>query len=125
MVETSRSVSYASWPAISNLVRVEGYGETPEANLAEFKPEGAGQPIGKMLSNIDTELVEYNITLDFDEYETFVTWYNSTIKSGTLPFTFFNPRVKVTETYTFVEAPSFRTLTYDLLVLSMKLRKMP
>lgn len=120
----SRSPSYSAWPAINAGALIEGYQEKPDRWVADFRPDDAA-PIGNELTRMDTDLISFDVELTFAEHATFLTFYNTTLVNGILPFTFTHPRTEATANFAFVDPPIVKAVLPLLLVISLSLRKMP
>lgn len=79
---------------------VDGYGETPETNLAAF-PLDVGSPKQRRRSSISQDVLACKLWLSSDEWEDFKTFFRVTLKDCTQQFTWTHPRTKVAATFQF------------------------
>lgn len=114
----------AAWPAINQYAQVNGYSETPDVNVASFTPE-VGPPKLRRRMSISTDVISFTTWMTATEYATFLTFYKTTIKDGTLPFTRTRPRTQATETFVFTSVPVATYIAYNEYAVTISIRNIP
>lgn len=101
------------------------YGEKMDTNVTEFQPD-VGPPKRRRRMSISTDLITFSLIMKNVEWESFKTFYRTTLADGTLPFTFPLGRTGVTGTYVFSgEAPAMQFVDWDLFEVSITMRNIP
>lgn len=91
----------AAWPVSVTQNCVRGsYREAPDENVARFQPEVGPSKMRRRMS-ISSKQIQFESVLSLAECATLDTFWRTTLKDGTLPFTRKNPRNGATETYIF------------------------
>jgi hypothetical protein len=105
------------WPSTVNQnVMQQGYSETPERNVISFKPE-VGRPILRRRTSLSQVLSTWTMWLSSAEWDTLLTFFQTTLSDGVTPFMFDSPRTGTTDTYLFEDVPkivSTTALTYEV-----------
>ncbi len=106
----------AAFPAtINQIVMQDGYSETPESNLIEFKPE-VGPPKLRRRMSTTQDILTITMWLTSDEWDILKSFYKTDLEDGTLPFTWIHPRAGAEAHFAFEGDPpkvtSIFALTY-------------
>jgi hypothetical protein len=120
-------VSIPDWPSgLPQAPLRSGYGEEPERNVAEDKPD-VGAPRGRARSLIESDRVEASFLLTGAELDLFWSFYEGTLQSGVRPFRLRDARLGEMRAFTFAAPPRARARTglHDRYELSASLRRMP
>jgi hypothetical protein len=98
----------AVWPVtLPQYVDSEGYQETIGRNIAVFEPDVDTIPMTSEVTTSAPDTIQRKMDVSLTELAVFKSFYKTTLKSGTLPFTFLDPVLAVTCTYYFTgDAPS-------------------
>jgi hypothetical protein len=85
-------MALAAFPStISQIVEQDGYGETPQADVAPYKPS-TGAPILRARSIVPQDLIPCLMWLSSPDYDTLLAFHATTLLDGTQPFTWVHPR---------------------------------
>ena len=117
----------AAWPSdVNQIAQTSTYSEAADLNVASFKPE-VGPPKLRRRMSISTDTLGFQLWVTSAEYASFLTFYRTTLKDGTLPFTFTHPRTKAVTSFVFAgdSAPKIEAMGADLFALSMTIRTLP
>ncbi|HXF88141.1 MAG TPA: hypothetical protein VNK48_07310 [Xanthobacteraceae bacterium] len=120
-------MSYPEWPAqLAAAPLREGYGEEPERNVAEWRPD-VGMPRGRPRSIIESDRIEAVFLLSGAELDLFWSFYDGALQSGVLPFVFRDARSGVMRTFVFAGAPRARARSgaQDCYELAVAMRRLP
>lgn len=116
-----------SWPiSLQQKLEVAGFekrlGSTTTSTDMDVGPAKLRQRLTK-----GTDIYTCQITLDFDEVDTFETFYKTTLGGGSLPFLFDDPFTEEEATFRFQPGttPSLRPLGGRKFTLSMSWEKLP
>ena len=77
---------------------------------------------------MSTDTLSLEMWMTFDQYASLLTFYRSTLKDGTLPFTFTHPRTGVTTTFMFVAGdgrPRMKLVDFETASVSFAMRSLP
>lgn len=115
-------MTLAVWPYNVNQRAVkETYRETQDENVARFQPDVGGPKLRRRMS-ISTKQIQFDTVLTTTEVSALETFWRTTLKDGTLPFSRVNPRSGLTEVY-FFNSPYQRqdwSFTQDRVSFSMR-----
>jgi hypothetical protein len=116
----------SGWPPDVNLWALYGTNsEAPDANVIEFVPE-VGPPITRRRMSVSSDTVSFTTWMTAAEYASFLFFYRTTLKDGTLPFTRTRPRTGAVETFYFSgDAPTVKAVTYSLYEVPMTMKSAP
>ena len=101
-----------------------GFNEAMETHVVKSDVNVGGQLL-RQRTKILSEKLSFNIYMTTDQVGLFLLFYQSDLIDGTRPFTFTDPRLGTTVTYTFVDSPTVSSVAYRLYSVSMALRRMP
>lgn len=115
----------AAWPSdVPYRAQRSSFSEAPEVYKAEFKPT-PGQQILRERTRMLIDLLEFDIWVNGSQYESFLTFYRTTLANGILPFTMIHPRTETVATFVFTDPPAMNDLGYNLFKISLKMRLGP
>lgn len=116
----------AAWPSdVNQDADATSYSETLDTNVAAFAPE-VGAPKLRRRMSISSDTIAFNAQMTTVEYASFLTFYRTTLKDGTLPFTRTRPRTGATETFIFVgNTPALKAIDYGLYQVALSMKNMP
>lgn len=100
-------VTPVAWSgSVNQVVLMEGASEAYEDSIREYSPQ-VGPPIRERRTSMEATLHSFWQLLTFTEWDTFNTWYETSLKNGSIPFTRGHPRkgVGVQITAFFTERP--------------------
>ena len=115
------------WPdELSQCFLLDGYQETPEANIAEFAAE-VGPPLRRRRTSINSSLISATMSLTKAEVVTLLDWYRDDLLDGALAFTHLEPRDELQNAeFIFVTPPTVSVLSPDdAWRVTFNLRRMP
>lgn len=91
----------ASWPAtLPSYVLEQGYGESAADQFLETQMD-AGSPKRRRRYTRNNRVFECQIAMDETASEAFETFYDTTLKGGSLPFDWVHPRRRTAMTFQF------------------------
>ena len=105
-----------SWPSgVPEAPERDGYNEELRPNIASFEPE-AGPPTSWRRSTVDSGLVSAAFIMTTAERDLFKTFYRTTLKDGSLPFSWDNPSYSSAARHLFdpKSPPSWQAIGADL-----------
>ena len=117
----------AAWPAtVPQYAQQPSYSEKPERNAAEFRPE-IGPPLSRRRTSISSDVIRFETTMTFDQYDDLLEFYREDLKDGTVSFTRKHPRDTdgPDRVFRFTAEPEFRAAGPDYGVVSLQVRLMP
>lgn len=118
-------MAIAVWPSSVNQYAVrESYREVPDQNVAQFSPD-VGPPKLRRRMSISTDKLALDIIMTGTEYATFLTFWRTHLKDGTLPFAFTRPRTQAVEAFNFTAPPQVQDWAYDKYRLSLAMQQAP
>ena len=103
--------AFPSW--INQGVLQSGYGETPETNVALFKPE-VGPPKLRRRTSLSQDILSCKMWLSSSDWEDFLSFYRFELLDGTQQFTWNHPRAGTTATFQFEGNAPKITATFGL-----------
>jgi hypothetical protein len=120
-------MSVPEWPAaLPSAPLREGYGEEPERNAAEYRPD-AGPPRSRPRSIIESDRIEAAFLLTGAELDLFWNFYAGALRAGALPFLWYDARSGSLRRFAFVAPPRARARggMHDRYELAVALRRLP
>jgi hypothetical protein len=116
----------ATWPStIPQCPILNGFNERPQPNVASFTPE-VGPPKMRRRSTAKGWLTNMTFRFTNAQMVTFLTFYETTLKDGSLPFTMNHPRTTTNYSWMFMPgdepeivrtAPNASTVAFRLVRL--------
>lgn len=123
LVTLVRPSALRHWPSdVPSYALIDGYDESMEGNAVSFTPE-VGPPKWRRLFSTSSEVLSFSILMTAAQYASFLTFYRSTLKDGTKPFTMTHPRLQTTVTMRFMDKPQIADAGPDSFRVSLKMRK--
>lgn len=117
----------SNWPAsLQQKLEVAGFQYVPgQTRVVSDNAVGPKKVRSRFTDAVD--LYQCQVTLDFDEVQTFKTFYKTTLGNGTLPFLFTDPFDLVETSFRFSpeQDPVIRPLGGRVFTLSMVWEKLP
>ena len=93
----------AAWPAtLPQCPILNGFQEQPQPNVVQFKPD-VGTPKQRRRSTAKGWLTSMTFRMTNAQVLTFYTFYETTLKDGSLPFTLPHPISKVSYEWMFTQ----------------------
>lgn len=92
----------AAWPSTIPQCPILAFQEKPQTNVASFKPE-VGPPKMRRRSTAKSWLTDVTFRMTNAQVVTFLTFYETTLEDGSLPFTMNHPRT--TTNYSWMFSP--------------------
>ena len=103
---------------------IQNFSNQPQKGYVETSPD-AGIPFRRLQFTDIYDLASCTFDLDRDDYVRFMSWYNSDLRQGTLPFKIWDCRYKTERTTRIVgEVPQYSTNS-NRYTLSLTLAFMP
>lgn len=117
----------SAWPAtVPQCPILNGLSEQRQPNIVSFQPD-VGPPKARRRSTAVATLTNVIFRMTNDELDAFNTFYEDTLKDGSLPFTWDHPRTKDSYTWMFAtdEPPSIDRMTPKTSRVTCKLLRLP
>lgn len=89
-------------------IKIEGFQNEPQEGYIELTPD-AGVPYRRERFSDIQDIVKGNFTVDKADYVRFMSWYKVQLKQGTIPFKFFDCRIKKERVARIVGKPTYTT----------------
>lgn len=116
----------AAWPGTLPQCPTLNYSEQRQTNVVTFQPE-VGEPKMRRRSTATAVLTSMNFRMTNAQVLTFLTFYETTLKDGSLPFDLPHPVTKTSYTWVFdpKEAPRLNRVTPKHYSVSFNLLRLP
>jgi len=116
----------AAWPTVINNPIYGGFTEQRQRNAVSFNPD-FGQPKMYRRGTAATYNCQATFIMDDNELLAFITFYETTLTDGTLPFTWNHPRTGISYTWCFdpSESPIIETSDYGVSTVRAKIIRLP
>lgn len=114
----------AAWPSTIPQAPLYGFQEQRQINVATFMPE-VGTPKKRRRSTAVCTLCSAVFRMDHADLATFNTFFETTLKDGSLPFTWNHPRTAVSYTWIFEGVPTIEFSEIDHNTVSCRLLRLP
>lgn len=89
-------------------IKIEGFQNEPQEGYIELTPD-AGVPYRRERFSDIQDIVKGNFTLEKARYIDFMSWYKVNLRQGTLPFKFFDCRIKKERVARIIGKPTYTT----------------
>lgn len=114
----------ADWPLSLPCYPIDGtFVETPQRNVVKFQPE-TGPAIQRRRSTANGSIANLTWKMSKAQRATFLTFYGTTLKDGSLPFTMQHPITDDVYTWSFESEPEFNSLSRNVHTIAAQLRRM-
>lgn len=114
-----------AWPPTIPSAALAGtYTEKIEQNAVTFTPE-IGPPKIRSATSAPTEMIGFDVLMSSAQYELLKTFFRTTLKNGTKPFSMTHPRTATTTTFIFMAAPKIAFFSIDSYRVTLALRRKP
>lgn len=115
----------AAWPTSLGCPILQ-FTETPQANVASFTPE-VGPPKMRRRSTAKAWMTSVTFRMTRAQVVTFLTFYETTLEDGSLPFTMNHPRTTTSYSWMFSpnNAPEITRTTPNYNSVSFQLVRLP
>jgi hypothetical protein len=116
----------AAWPGTIPQKPLVGFAEQRQRNVASFNPD-VGEPKVRRRSTAVTINCNAQFIMTDLQLVDFITFFETTLSDGTLPFTWAHPRTGVTYTWMFgvEDSPTIEATTYNINTVSCRLIRLP
>lgn len=96
-----------AWPGtIPQGFLIDGYQEQIGANVATFEPDVQTVPMVRQRTSVAPDELQCRMLLNSTQLQAFKTFYQTTLKSGTIAFTKYDAMKQATATYYFISQPA-------------------
>jgi hypothetical protein len=114
----------AAWPASTLRCPVLNFTETPQPNVASFKPE-VGPPKMRRRSTAKGWLTSLTFRFSNSQLTSFYTFYETTLEDGSLPFTMNHPRTTTSYNWMFSDEPEITRTSPGYNMVALRLVRLP